>query len=180
MAKRGSNIYKRKDGRFEGRVPVGYNDSGKIKYKSVYARTLSEVKEKMAQLYSVRQEQTVSSLKLTVRDASQQWLSSAKLRVKESSYANYENIISKHILPILGKEFMSNLTTSKLNDFIHYKLNHGRLNGNGGLSAKSVRDIMTVYRSIEAYAARDEYFCAAVPFYRTARRRALRLEMERY
>lgn len=39
MAKRGSNIYKRKDGRFEGRVPVGYNDNGKIKYKSVYART---------------------------------------------------------------------------------------------------------------------------------------------
>ena len=38
MAKRGSNIYKRKDGRFEGRVPVGYNDSGKIKYKSVAMR----------------------------------------------------------------------------------------------------------------------------------------------
>ena len=31
MAKRGSNIYKRKDGRFEGRVPVGYHDNGKIK-----------------------------------------------------------------------------------------------------------------------------------------------------
>ena len=43
MAKRGSNIYKRKDGRFEGRVPVGYQDNGKIKYKSVYARTLEEV-----------------------------------------------------------------------------------------------------------------------------------------
>ncbi len=78
-----------------------------------------------------------------------------KLRVKESSYANYENIVSKHILPILGREYMSNLTTQKLNDFIHYKLNHGRLNRNGGLSAKSVRDIMTVYRSIEAYAARE-------------------------
>ena len=31
MAKRGSNIYKRKDGRFEGRLPVGYQDNGKIK-----------------------------------------------------------------------------------------------------------------------------------------------------
>ena len=46
MAKRGSNIYKRRDGRFEGRVPVGYRDNGKIKYKSVYARTLSEVKRR--------------------------------------------------------------------------------------------------------------------------------------
>ena len=51
MAKRGSNIYKRKDGRFEGRVPVGYQDNGKIKYKSVYARTLAEVKEKMSEMY---------------------------------------------------------------------------------------------------------------------------------
>ena len=48
-----------------------------------------------------------------------------------------------------------NLTTSKLNDFINFKLTNGRLNGNGGLSAKSVRDIMTVYRSIENYVARE-------------------------
>ena len=155
MAKRGSNIYKRRDGRFEGRVPVGYRDNGKIKYKSVYARTLSEVKEKMAEVYSIKQNHSVSAMKLTVQTAAQQWLSSAKLRVKESSYANYENIISKHILPFLGGEFMSNLSTSKLNDFIHYKLNNGRLNGKGGLSAKSVRDIMTVYRSIESFAARE-------------------------
>lgn len=155
MAKRGSNIYKRKDGRFEGRVPIGYQDNGKIKYKSVYARTLSEVKEKMSEMYSVRQNRAVSPMKLTVADAAEQWLSSAKLRVKESSYASYENIVSKHILPILGGEYMSNLTTQKLNDFIHYKLNSGRLNSKGGLSAKSVRDIMTVYRSIEAYAVRE-------------------------
>lgn len=155
MAKRGSNIYKRKDGRFEGRVPVGYNDNGKIKYKSVYARTLAEVKEKMSEIYSVRQNRAVSQIKLTVADAAEQWLSSAKLRVKESSYANYENIVSKHILPILGGEYMANLTMQKLNDFIHYKLNHGRLNGKGGLSAKSVRDIMTVYRGIESFAARE-------------------------
>ena len=133
----------------------GLKDNGKIKYKSVYARTLAEVKEKMSEMYSVRQNRAVSPIKLTVADAAEQWLSSAKLRVKESSYANYENIVSKHIIPILGGEYMSNLTTQKLNDFIHYKLNSGRLNSKGGLSAKFVRDIMTVYRSIEAYAARE-------------------------
>lgn len=155
MAKRGSNIYKRKDGRFEGRVPVGYHDNGKIKYKSVYARTLSKVKEKMSEVYSIRQNQTVSAIKLTVRDVAEQWLSSAKLRVKESSYANYVNIVNKHILPILGGELMINLTTGKLNDLINFKLTSGRLNGNGGLSAKSVRDIMMIYRSIENYASRE-------------------------
>ena len=41
MARKGSNIYKRKDGRYEGRVPIGYKENGKLKYKSIYDRTLS-------------------------------------------------------------------------------------------------------------------------------------------
>ncbi len=155
MARKGSNIYKRKDGRYEGRVPVGYRENGTLKYKSVYARTLSEVREKMSQFYSVRQEQTVSSLKLTVREAAEQWLCSAKLRVKESSYANYSNIVTKHIIPTLGGEYFSGLTTQKLNSFIHIKLQFGRLDGHGGLSAKTVRDIMRVYHSIEKYAVQE-------------------------
>ena len=41
MPRRGENIYKRKDGRWEGRV---LKFSGKYQY--VYARTYREVKEK--------------------------------------------------------------------------------------------------------------------------------------
>ena len=62
MPRRGSNIYKRKDGRFEGRVPIGHKEDGSLKYKFVYARTLSEVKEKMAQFQAVLQSQPVSAL----------------------------------------------------------------------------------------------------------------------
>ena len=64
MPRRGSNIYKRKDGRFEGRVPIGHKEDGSLKYKFLYARTLSEVKEKMAQFQAVLQSQPVSALKL--------------------------------------------------------------------------------------------------------------------
>ena len=39
------NIYKRKDGRFEGRIPLGYDDNGKIKYKYLYAKKLAEIKK---------------------------------------------------------------------------------------------------------------------------------------
>ena len=78
MPRRGSNIYKRKDGRFEGRVPIGHKEDGSLKYKFVYARTLSEVKGKMAQFQAVLQNQPVSALKLTVAEASRQWLFSCK------------------------------------------------------------------------------------------------------
>lgn len=155
MAKRGNNIYKRRDGRYEGRVPVGYHENGKIRYKSVYARTLAEVKQKMAEVYSIGQERCSTAAKLTVREAAEQWLLSAKLRVKPSSYANYQNIVNKHLLPTLGGAYMINLTTARMDDFILQKLHSGRLNGKGGLSVKSVRDIMTVFRSISAYAARE-------------------------
>lgn len=115
MAKRGSNIYKRKDGRFEGRVPVGYQENGKIKYKSVYAKTLSEVKEKMSEVYSIRQNQPVSDIKLKVRDAAEQWLSAAKLRVKESSYAQDVNpaIVNKNTF-----DKVQTLLLSRHRDFI--------------------------------------------------------------
>ena len=155
MAKRGSNIYKRKDGRFEGRVHVGYKADGSKKYKSVYGSTLSEVKDKMSQLYSLRTEKAALTIKLTVHEAAEEWLSSARLRVKESSYANYENILNKHILPILGGEYISALSASRINEFIHFKMTSGRLNGKGGLSAKTVRDILTVYHSIERYVYRE-------------------------
>lgn len=155
MAKRGSNIYLRKDGRYEGRVAIGYTESGRIRYKSVYAHTLAEVKQKMEELYSMRNTVPVAAMRLTVREICTQWLSACKLRVKDSSYANYNSIIRNHILPQLGNVSFSSLNTAKLDEFIFNKLTHGRLDGNGGLSAKTVRDIMTVFRSIEHYAVRE-------------------------
>ena len=47
MPRTGNNIYKREDGRWEGRYPKGYKDNGKIAYGYVYAKTYAEVKEKL-------------------------------------------------------------------------------------------------------------------------------------
>ena len=47
MARRGENIYKRKDGRYEGRYIKAYSIDGKAKNGYVYGKTYSEVKEKL-------------------------------------------------------------------------------------------------------------------------------------
>ena len=47
MAKRGENIYKRKDGRWEARVLRGYSESGKALYSYFYGRTYKEAKDKI-------------------------------------------------------------------------------------------------------------------------------------
>lgn len=156
MSRRGSNIYKRKDGRFEGRIPIGHCENGRLRYKSLYARTLSELKEKMAQFHTIAsQRSSVSIRKLTVEIVAEQWLAAAKLRVKPSSYANYENMLQNHILPELGKKYLTDMTAHQLNDFIHVKLQNGRIRGTGGLSPRFVRDMMRVYHSIECYAAQE-------------------------
>ena len=47
MSKKGENIYKRKDGRWEGRYQKGYAPNGKIRYGYCYSATYSEVKDKL-------------------------------------------------------------------------------------------------------------------------------------
>lgn len=47
MPRRGEHIHKRKDGRWEARYKCGIDANGKTCYKSVYAKTYTEVKEKL-------------------------------------------------------------------------------------------------------------------------------------
>lgn len=47
MSKKGLNIHKRKDGRWEGRVEIARRVDGSIKYRSIYGKTYSEVKAKI-------------------------------------------------------------------------------------------------------------------------------------
>ena len=69
MPRRGENIYKRKDGRWEGRY-VKERIQGKIKYGYIFAKTYREVKDKL--LVSKNPESVVveeqSSNQLPVQD----------------------------------------------------------------------------------------------------------------
>ncbi|WP_258379257.1 hypothetical protein [Enterococcus plantarum] len=62
MSKRGENIYKRKDGRWEGRYRKGRNKEGRIVYGYVYGKQYNEAKEKLSKKnadYSIYGEATV-------------------------------------------------------------------------------------------------------------------------
>ena len=47
MPRKGENIYKRKDGRWEGRYIRSRSPAGKAQYGYVYAKTYREVKNKL-------------------------------------------------------------------------------------------------------------------------------------
>lgn len=81
-----------------------------------------------------------------------QWLENIKLRIKESSYVKYYNIVHGHIISELGEWRMEEITTELVEQFIQGKLEHGRKDGTGGLSEKTVKDILTVLKEICLYA----------------------------
>lgn len=150
MARRGENIYKRKDGRWEGRYKSGFYSNGKTKYASVYGKSYTEVKT----LLAGKKDELIKAITpccLTVKELFDLWLNDRCACSKESTVANYRMKIEKHILPLLGGVRYKDLTTIILNGFVSQKMSEG-------LSAKYVYDIGVFLKSICKYADRH-YNC---------------------
>ncbi|NCB70379.1 MAG: hypothetical protein EOM45_01165 [Clostridia bacterium] len=67
MSKRGESIWKRKNGRWEGRFIKARNAAGKAIYGSVYAKTYTEVKRKREQAIEATRTYALKSATGTVR-----------------------------------------------------------------------------------------------------------------
>lgn len=144
MARRGENIYKRKDNRWEGRYKNGFKPDGSVKYASVYAKSYAEVKALLSEKRIMTAENP-TSCNLTVNNLFVRWFEDIRLTVKESTYANYYMKYEKHIQPALGGLRYEELTAEKLNSFISAKLK-------SGLSPKYAADIAGVIKSVCRFA----------------------------
>lgn len=155
MARTGENIYKRKDGRWEARYIISYDEEGKAKYKYLYARNYSEVKAKLLKAQNgvmiVRDIEKHSNNEI-YEFWLREWLKSKKINIKESTYIRYRNIIENHIMPELGKYPISKISTALIERFVSDKLTKGRLDGNGGLSPKTMSDILLIMKESFKYA----------------------------
>ena len=72
MSRRGENIYKRKDGRWEGRdgrwegrYKTGTGANGRTQYKSCYGKTYREVKSKLEQCRQTPRSELVKARSFT-------------------------------------------------------------------------------------------------------------------
>ncbi len=153
MARKGENIYKRKDGRWEGRYISSYDGNGKAKYKYLYARTYSEVRTKLVKAknenISITESRTdKEKYELWIAE----WLRIKRNYVKESTYIRYRNTIENHIKPQLGKYPINRISSTLLENFVSEKLQNGRLDGKGGLSPKTMTDIVIIIKESLKYA----------------------------
>ena len=153
MARKGENIYKRKDGRWEGRYIHSYNSEHKAKYAYVYGKTYSEVKKRLTEEKGKDKKVNAPPKKSsTYNDLLDSWLHSISLKTKESTHARYTHLINTHIKPKLGMYQLTQLSTEVIELFIEQQLTDGRLDKHGGLSPKTVTDILTIVKSTIEYA----------------------------
>ena len=146
------NIRKRKDGRWEGRYTVGYDEkTGKRIIKSVLGKTQAEVKEKLAK--AVAEAETVD-----VRRADEYtlgtWLQTwyelyAKPHLRFSTAEYYRRGIELHITPRIGDIPLKKLTGRDLQGLYKDLREHGRLREaqkgkQPGLSDSTIRGIHTM------------------------------------
>lgn len=123
MPKTGNNIYKRKDGRYEGRILLGKSIYQKPQYIYVYARTLREVKQKMKAVREQEQrKRSVSTVYM--RDAAEEWMAEMKPKWKPNTYDTYLRMINRYIEPVLGGYKVEDITKSVLSDFSEDLVNH--------------------------------------------------------
>ena len=122
MARHGENIYKRKDGRYEGRYVTGKKSNGTTRFGYVYGMRYTDVKkrllEKKAEIQqTIHPEAAVRGM--TVEKWMRSWLETDLLGgIKASSYLTYQNQMNRHILPCLGRMQMASITPEMVHSFL--------------------------------------------------------------
>ncbi|GCF93877.1 site-specific integrase [Enterococcus florum] len=102
--RKGENIYKRKDGRWEGRYFKGRHANGRIKYGYIYGKSYQEVRKKLYE-YKLMYQQILDANGdpyLTFQEWNLRWLSEKQLEIKPSTYSSYQYKFHKYVNPIIG------------------------------------------------------------------------------
>lgn len=159
MPKKGENIYKRKDGRWEGRYIKSRTESGKIIYGYVYARSYRETKEKQKAKIASYASQITNKNEHVFSNIASEWFESIKLHTKTSTQNKYHNMLTNYILPEYGNQPFNTITYEFIEAHCKFLLESGGKKGNG-LSPKTVSDVLAIIRNISKFAIRKGIYVA--------------------
>jgi Site-specific recombinase XerD len=146
MSRKGENIYKRKDGRWEARYIKSRGADGHAVYGYIYRRSYQEAKKAQAEArvkcISGRTNKKLPDSRQNLEEYLIMWLQSARTGIKKSTFSNYSGLIHRHIIPAIGKIPLAQLSCKSVQEYINRELETGRLDGGGGISVKTAKDII--------------------------------------
>lgn len=123
MAKKGENIYHRKDGRWEGRYIKGRREDGKPKFGYVYGRQYIEVKRNLT-ILKAKAAKNPYSVQVYQNGTLEAWVDYwlevlTRPYVDISSYRIYKSQAERHIIARLGGMQLCEITEEVLQDFVN-------------------------------------------------------------
>lgn len=162
MPRRGINIYKRKDGRWEGRIKKENTNyaAGSVsqKYISIYGRTYTEVKNKMDELKSNKQAEERAYC--TLEEVMKIWLKERNIKWKQTTYATYCQMTNKYIIPLLGSVRINCVNEQTIESF----LSKIRKTENGSILSDSyLRNICAVMLRAMSYVKKKYCYGISIP-----------------
>ena len=134
----------RKDGRWEGRIVIGYDENGLPKTKNVLAKTKGECIEKLKALKNSITPDTPIKLKADMPFG--EWLdywyeTYCKPNARPATQRTYEGYIRLYLHPRLGSIPLNKVTTSDIQQMCTWMMTEARVdqkNGDSGLSDSQV------------------------------------------
>ena len=152
MARRGENIRKRKDGRWEGRYIKARTPEGKIQWGYVYGTGYAEVKQVLIRKKAEAGFYDLKRTNLTFEELAEVWIQSIRNGIKESTYAHYSYTLHKYLLPVLSKVSVASLDESSLEQAMQ-KIIAPTDASHDQLGNASARECLSMLRRICKYAA---------------------------
>ena len=84
-----------------------------------------------------------------------EWLNKKKPMITPSTHASFTLIAENHLIPQFGKRKIGTITEADVQNYISTLHNEGRLDKTGGLTVKTIRDIILVFRLSMEYAYKE-------------------------
>ena len=84
-----------------------------------------------------------------------EWLNQKKPMITPSTHAGFMLIAENHLIPYFGKRRIGSITETDIQSYISYLYDSGRLDNSGGLTVKTIRDIILVLRLAMGYAYKE-------------------------
>jgi integrase len=137
MARRERNVYKRGDGRWEGRYIKDYGgEDGRARYASVYGKSYEEARKKLRGRRTEKPVVSAGALPRTVREAAEAYLMRETARLKQSTRGIYERYINRYISPYFGRTRCRVVSQEQVQGFVDAQVERG-------LSAATVQTVFS-------------------------------------
>ena len=165
MAKRRASgegsLYKTKEGYWEARITIGYNEKGYQKYKVFSGKTQEVVKKKLRSYLSGEKDtEPENACNLTVAEWLDMWVEKyVANNVRVSTRTGYDSVIRCHLKPYIGYLKLKDIKKTDIEKLYTLLLKKGRADSRKGepMSIKSIRNVHVCLHAALEEAYKCEY-----------------------